>query len=55
MADGNQTGLTPLPSPIVGLERAFHSLMVQIGQTNVGYAHGVKLQRRSLRSLMARH
>jgi len=45
--------LTPLPSPTVNLERAWHYLMVQLGTTNVGYAHGVKVQRRSLRAFMA--
>lgn len=45
--------LTPLPSGVVGLERAWHYLMVQLGNTNVGYAHGVKVQRRALRSFMA--
>jgi len=45
--------LTPLPSGPVNIERAWHYLMVQLGQTNVGYAHGVKVQRRSLRAFMA--
>lgn len=47
--------LTPLPTFPVQLERAWHSLMTQIGTTNVGYAHGVKLQRRALNALMASH
>lgn len=47
--------LTPLPTFPVQMERAWHLLMTQIGTTNVGYAHGVKLQRRALNSLMASH
>ena len=46
--------MTPLPSPLVNLERAWHYLMVQKGVTEVGYGHGVKVQRRALRALMAR-
>ncbi len=46
--------MTPLPSGPVNIERAWHYLMTQIGKTNVGYAHGVKVQRRALRSFMAR-
>ena len=45
--------LTPLPSGPVRLERAWHYFMTQKGVTEVGYAHGVKVQRRALRSLMA--
>lgn len=41
------------PSP-VGIERAWHMLMRQKGTVEVGYAHGVKVQRRSLRAFMAR-
>lgn len=39
------------PTP-VGIERAWHQLMRQLGNVNVGYAHGVKVQRRSLRAFM---
>lgn len=53
-ADGGGD-LTPLPTFPVQLERAWHMLMTQIGTTNVGYAHGVKLQRRALNALMRSH
>ena len=39
------------PNP-VGIERAWHQLMRQIGNVNVGYAHGVKVNRRALRAFM---
>lgn len=45
--------LTPLPSGPVQLERAWHNLMWQLTVKNVGYAHGVKVVRRNLRSYMA--
>ena len=46
--------MTPLPSGPVSIEKAWHYLMMQLGSTNVGYAHGVKVQRRALRAFMAR-
>lgn len=45
--------LTPLPSGVVQLERAWHNLMWQLTVKNVGYAHGVKVVRRNLYSYMA--
>lgn len=46
--------LTPLPSGPVQLERAWHNLMHQIVNVNVGYAHGVKVVRRSLYAYMGK-
>lgn len=45
--------ITPLPTGPVQLERAWHNLMWQLTTKNVGYAHGVKVVRRSLYSYMA--
>lgn len=44
--------LTPLPTGPVQIERAWHNLMHQLAVTNVGYAHGVKVQRRNLKAYM---
>ena len=42
----------PLPPTVVGIEKAWHNLMRQLVVVNVGYAHGVKVQRRNLRAWM---